>query len=497
GEPLNTDYELYPVDMTVQAKPVKFKFLKTLNKKLDDLEDLNGDDVRNELDLDGDGIADIDLDGDGIMDIDLNSDGKSDSLIEDVNGDGVPEIDLSKDGTVDWNYIPEKWTNRKTQLYAKWLRVMTAKEYHAGAGTVADRNNLTDIMATGGWLSTRTNKRTISNLSLSEAKVTRLSFSVSRLQTVPFDLNVESTDGFPSENGIIYVGSEIMFYTTKSQNQFHVTQRALYNTQAQDHPAYTKVSNYGYYYRIRAMSQTNVLGPETALMLYRVDITPPKSPGAPISDQERTGKEITEGLYTIEWSPASDAESGVRAYEIQERVDTNPVWKTIRVVGAQKTSLTIGNNDVPTNAPRPKGRFYYYRVRAQNYAGTWSEWSEISKPASTGLPEEVISQVSNYPNPVDTRRGGEEGKTHIVYVLNQDAEVTITIFDLLGYKVTEWTYKPGEEGGRKGANKIPPDGWAGVNQSGQKVAKGGYIAQIKVKSDRGVITAIRKIGIIR
>ena len=33
-------------------------------------------------------------------------------------------------------------------------------------------------------------------------------------------------------------------------------------------------------------------------------------------------------------------------------------------------------------------------------------------------------------------------------------------------------------------------------EAGQKVAKGGYIAHIKVKSDRGVTTAIRKIGVI-
>ncbi|MCX7716131.1 MAG: hypothetical protein N2Z73_01785, partial [Endomicrobia bacterium] len=92
---------------------------------------------------------------------------------------------------------------------------------------------------------------------------------------------------------------------------------------------------------------------------------------------------------------------------------------------------------------------------------------------------------------------GEEWKTYIVYVLNQDAEVTLTLYDLLGYKVKEWTFKAGQPGGKKGANKVPQEGWDGTNEAGQKVAKGGYIAQIKVKSSKGVITAIRKIGVIR
>lgn len=41
GEPMETDYGKHPVDMTVRAKVPELKFLKVLNKKVDDLEDLN------------------------------------------------------------------------------------------------------------------------------------------------------------------------------------------------------------------------------------------------------------------------------------------------------------------------------------------------------------------------------------------------------------------------------------------------------------------------
>jgi hypothetical protein len=41
GEPMETDHGKYPADMTVHAKAPELKFLKTLNRKPDDLEDLN------------------------------------------------------------------------------------------------------------------------------------------------------------------------------------------------------------------------------------------------------------------------------------------------------------------------------------------------------------------------------------------------------------------------------------------------------------------------
>ncbi len=465
---------------------------------INDLEDLDGDGRKNDLDLVGDGKPSIDMTGNGLLDVDLNCDGKPDSIVPDVNGDNIPEVDLSRDGVIDWGYIPERWTNRTTQLFGQWKHTTQIVDYRVGVGNVSNANNLTESFAPGGWLSTnRAPRFTVTNLSLQAAKVTYLTKSVSRLDTPPFDLYVESTDGFPSEKSDIYVGGEIMYYETKSQNSFRIIQRAKYDTPAQDHPAYTKVTNQGTYYRVHGVGTDNNIGPVISLMIYRVDVTLPEKPSKPVTDYDRLAREMTDGVYTIEWAPSSDLESGIMGYEIQERADTNPVWRTIRFVPGSRTSFVVGNLDTPDNKPREKGHFYYYRVRAKNYAGSYSEWSEVSNGVCTGLPDQVISQVSNYPNPVDIRLGGEEGKTYIVYILNQDAEVTLTVYDLLGYKVREWTFKPGQEGGKKGANRVPPDGWDGTNEAGQKVSKGGYIAQIRVKSTKGVVTAIRKIGVIR
>ena len=77
-----------------------------------------------------------------------------------------------------------------------------------------------------------------------------------------------------------------------------------------------------------------------------------------------------------------------------------------------------------------------------------------------------------------------------------DAQVDITIYDLLGYRVMAWSFPAGSPGGEQGPNTVPAGGWDGTNESGQKVSKGGYLAQIKVGGSKGSTTVIRKIGVI-
>ena len=114
--------------------------------------------------------------------------------------------------------------------------------------------------------------------------------------------------------------------------------------------------------------------------------------------------------------------------------------------------------------------------------------------AAAHLPVEILSDVTNYPNPFDSRRGGMDGKTVIAYQLAQDARTTITIYTLFGTKVNAWNFAPGDIGGREGVNTLP---WDGTNEAGQKVSKGGYVAQIEVTAaDGSFASATRKIGVI-
>ena len=109
------------------------------------------------------------------------------------------------------------------------------------------------------------------------------------------------------------------------------------------------------------------------------------------------------------------------------------------------------------------------------------------------LPQPLIGDVMNIPNPFDSRKGGREGQTQISYWLLRDVPVTLTLYDLLGTRVRRWQFSAMENGGRSGSNSL---WWDGTNESGQKVAKGGYLAQIEIDLPGTVVTVIRKIGVI-
>ena len=132
-------------------------------------------------------------------------------------------------------------------------------------------------------------------------------------------------------------------------------------------------------------------------------------------------------------------------------------------------------------------------MRAISGAGVASTWSPLSSSAGTGITSTIITGVSNYPNPFDSRKGGPLGRTQITYILNADADVTITIYDALGYLVKTISSAPGSDGGRTGQNFVP---WDGRNDAGIFVSKGGYTARIKAKAPGGSATIIRKIGVI-
>jgi hypothetical protein len=364
-------------------------------------------------------------------------------------------------------------------------------DYEVGLGVNNMSNAETEPQVTGGWFSTAGEpKFELSNLSLLSAKVTKLSQSIPRDLNPPFDLTVTDITGFEPENNQINVGSEIMGYQTTFGNTFRITRRGEnYGTPRQEHVLNTPVTNQGYVFRARAVT-TSGAGAESAIKVYRVDLSPPTIPTAPISDQELAGGEPSEtGVFSIKWAPASDGEAGVRAYEIQERVDNDPVWKTIRMVPASQTTFLVGSNDTPANVNREPGHFFFYRVRAINQAGGTSAWSDSSAAASTGFPAEAITEVTNYPNPVDIR----QGPTNIAYILNEDATVKITMFDLLGYAIREWNFDAGSKGGVAGPNVFQ---WDGTDSSGRRVGAGGYILRIEVIATKGSTTVIRKIGVI-
>lgn len=337
----------------------------------------------------------------------------------------------------------------------------------------------------------------VTNVALSPGHFTRLT---SRIDVNTSSFTVASTEGFATE-GVVYVGNEMMVVTKLDGNTFKVNQRGVQGSFRGPHTAWGEtVSDRGYILSVRGQMADGTYVPSengVPVMIYRLDTTYPTVPGAP---EPQVAKGVASGqAYTLKWREAQDTESNVMAYEIQEREGTNPVWKTVAAIPAYKTGgavnniYTIGDPINPGETPRPVGKYYTYRIRSWNFAGMPSDWSPVSTPAGTEIGKELIGKVSNYPNPVDLRKGGVEGRTVINYTLNDNAEVTITIYDLLGNVVREFSFSSGAEGGKLGPNFVT---WDGKNGLGGLVSKGGYIVRVKAASPKGSKVITRKVGVI-
>jgi hypothetical protein len=480
---------------------------------VNDLKDYDGDGIKAELDLDGDGLMDIDLDGDGKLDVDLNYDGLKDRIVPDTNGDGLPEIVLNDNKIMKY---ASRWTNSRIKLYSRWTYMPSVKSYLTALGNGPDNENVSRQ-----WFEMKENYYSMSGLSLDENAATKTvdkRIAETDMPTIDtlLKIYVESLpSGFNTQgNGYIYVGSneepEIMYYETAGSESkmvgttetrvyfFNVYQRKMFGTNARTYEIGTPVYNHIYYYKLKAKSQSNVEGPSVMASIYRVDVGAPSAPVNVIGEGASVSAGSDKYSIKVQWDKANDNDfgSGVRIYQLEESRDTDPRWKKVDVVSSRWLTLSI---------ERTGGNYYYYRVRVQDAAGNWGLWSNTAK-VTVSIPAEVLTNVSNYPNPVNLRTGQTE--TYVTYTMNQDADVTITLYDLLGYKVYEWNCPRGEmwsgtgkkfidgkgKGGAAGVNVVI---WNIRNEAGDLVSKGGYIAHIKVKSSKGEVTTMRKIGVIK
>jgi len=110
--------------------------------------------------------------------------------------------------------------------------------------------------------------------------------------------------------------------------------------------------------------------------------------------------------------------------------------------------------------------------------------------------EPLLSNLIIYPNPF---RASHQ-KVTIQYTLNDDADVTITIYSYLGVKVKTFRLNSGELGGQGNSQgQVNQLTWDGRNSHGLLQATGGYICQIisKAKSSSKQDKASMKIGLIR
>ncbi|MBI4376494.1 MAG: hypothetical protein HY549_08595, partial [Elusimicrobia bacterium] len=472
----------------------------------------------------GDAVPTRDMTGSGILDVDLNQDGLVDMVFN--NGFGGFQVMLGNDPSApgnsaratpvpDQGFVPSAWSSKSGELRAMLPIISTNGIYQVAVGAYYDDMtsfshswatvtvNMTSGLGLAAYRalvgSAPFTNSMVSNLTLPIPNVARLTMNLTPDTTV-FTVDDASTLLLP---GIVYLGSEIMRVervnnTTLQIRSFDgdplpVMGRGLRGSTPISHLSGEPVSDAAAIFFARFVSDSGVASPARPLLVYRPDPAAPTAPGAvqPL-EQGRTS-------YALRWEASRQNDSGVIAYEIQERggapedLAANVLWRTLNVIPARVPSYTVGDPSFPGESPRPSGLFYSYRVRGISGAGVVSAWSPLATNVNTGAANTIITGVSNYPNPFDSRKGGPAGRTVITYVLGADSDVNITIYDLLGYVVKNFSFSPGADGGRAGPNYVT---WDGKNGSGTFVSKGGYIARIKVKAPGGSSTAIRKIGVI-
>lgn len=122
-----------------------------------------------------------------------------------------------------------------------------------------------------------------------------------------------------------------------------------------------------YYIQVKARNGAGLWSAIGTSNGIKMETTAPSAPAVPLEGSSSTDLDYdADGAYAIYWTAASDAESGISAYELQERIGTSGAWTTLTNT---LTSLSLSVTG------RLDKNWYFYHVRAKNGAGLWGPWS--------------------------------------------------------------------------------------------------------------------------
>jgi hypothetical protein len=178
-----------------------------------------------------------------------------------------------------------------------------------------------------------------------------------------------------------------------------------------------------------------------------------------------------DGQYTIQWARATDMESGIAAYELQERVGPAGSWNTLTSTAAGAALSVNGRADATR---------YAYRVRAKNNAGLWGAWSA----ASDGL---LIDKTVPAPVPSIADDGATTMVTsqiHAAWTPASDAQSGI-----VGY---EYEIRRGSPTGSIVAFWMPLEGATEITVGNLYLALGArYYIGVRARNGAGLYSAAR------
>lgn len=175
-----------------------------------------------------------------------------------------------------------------------------------------------------------------------------------------------------------------------------------------------------YYFQVKAKNGDGLWSAVGSSNGIKVDTTAPGAPGLPKEGSSSTDYDYDgDGSYTVYWSAASDAESGINYYEVQEQnvTDGSP-WTTL-ISNRASTNYSVSG--------RVDKKKYIYRVRAQNKAGLWGNWSSTSDGIL------IDKTVPTIPASV-TDDGATTTSTttlHATWTASSDAESGILLYDYI------------------------------------------------------------------
>ncbi|MBI4061634.1 MAG: fibronectin type III domain-containing protein [Elusimicrobia bacterium] len=230
-----------------------------------------------------------------------------------------------------------------------------------------------------------------------------------------------------------------------------------------------------YFLRVRAVNRGGVASSfSTVISTIAGDLSntaAPAAPGAPVADRAFS----YDGTANFMWAGAASP-VGILDYNL--------------IVGSLPGAgdLFAGNVAVASYsaAGMLSGRSYYAQVRARSNAGVYGAFSSVSAALPVFIPDQnaPIPKPFSWPNPFDPARGDAQ----IGFFLDEAGDVVLKLYTLQGRLVRSASRSFGA------GNQVMT--WDGNNDSGARVAPGGYVAVIEKRYASRVSTQKLKIAVL-
>ncbi|MCJ7507096.1 MAG: T9SS type A sorting domain-containing protein [candidate division Zixibacteria bacterium] len=230
-----------------------------------------------------------------------------------------------------------------------------------------------------------------------------------------------------------------------------------------------------YYWKVKAEDSFGLyIWSKEADWYWLVNLSnqPPKSFGLILPKDQDTLYTL---LPTFVWHSSSDD-------DILDTVKYSLYYDTLSGFSTTQVISDISDTFYTLMDSLKEDRVYYWKVEAKDIAGAItlcneSSWS-FTTPEGTGVREDEDEQMpnspvlmQNYPNPFNS-------ETRIIYFVNREGKVTVSVYNLLGQKIKE--FNSYQSAGWKQIS------WDGKDQNGQPASSGVYFYELKTNQFRSI-----------